>query len=134
MIGRFINADDPEILFEDQDNLLQYNLYTYCFNNPVNMSDPDGKAARAASRLLIYGGLSMGGVLGVAFVVVGVVVTAYTVYRVAKKVKQKISYYKEHTSTKNGKKRNKHENGNARRQRDQGGEKKKQKPGWYRPR
>lgn len=51
-----------------------------------------------------------------------------------KKVKQKISYYKEHTSTKNGKKRNKHENGNARRQRDQGGEKKKQKPGWYRPR
>lgn len=41
-----------------------------------------------------------------------------------------ITNYKEHTTTKNGKKRNKHEAGNARRQRDQGGEKKKQKPGW----
>ena len=43
--GRFINGDDSEILFEDQDNILQYNLFAYCFNNPVNMHDPDGYAA-----------------------------------------------------------------------------------------
>ena len=41
-----------------------------------------------------------------------------------------ITSYREHTTTKNGKKRNKHEEGNARRKRDQGGEKKKQKPEW----
>ena len=43
--GRFINADDSDILLEDQDNVLQYNLFTYCLNNPVNMHDPDGYAA-----------------------------------------------------------------------------------------
>ncbi|WP_242875667.1 RHS repeat-associated core domain-containing protein [Anaerobium acetethylicum] len=33
--GRFVNADDIEMLFEEQDNLLQYNLFAYCLNNPV---------------------------------------------------------------------------------------------------
>ena len=41
-LGRFVNADDSETLFEDQDDLQQYNLFTYCFNNPINMYDPDG--------------------------------------------------------------------------------------------
>jgi len=59
-IGRWINADDPEILLEDQDNLLQYNLFAYCFNNPVNMYDPDGYAAAN-----IIGGI-VGGVTGAA--------------------------------------------------------------------
>ena len=43
-VCRWINADDSEILLEDQDNLLQYNLFAYCFNNPVNMFDPTGEA------------------------------------------------------------------------------------------
>jgi RHS repeat-associated protein len=43
-IGRFINADTEEILFEDQDSLLQYNLFAYCFNNPVNMVDHSGES------------------------------------------------------------------------------------------
>ena len=30
---------DYEILFEDQDNILENNLYTYCFNNPTNYED-----------------------------------------------------------------------------------------------
>ena len=43
-IGRFISADTPELLLEDQRNLLQYNLYTYCWNNLVNMTDTTGES------------------------------------------------------------------------------------------
>ena len=43
-MGRFINADASEILLEEQGNLLQYNLYTYCWNNPVNMLDTTGES------------------------------------------------------------------------------------------
>ena len=42
-IGRFINADDPELLIEDSESLLQYNLYAFCWNNPVNYSDFNGE-------------------------------------------------------------------------------------------
>ena len=41
-IGRWINADVPETLTEDFENFAQYNLFAYCFNNPVNMSDETG--------------------------------------------------------------------------------------------
>ena len=41
-IGRFINADIPEILAADLENFVQYNFFAYCFNNPVNMSDETG--------------------------------------------------------------------------------------------
>ena len=41
-IGRFINADDVNVLETEYENFLQYNLYVYCFNNPVNMFDDIG--------------------------------------------------------------------------------------------
>ena len=41
-IGRWINADIPETLTADFENFAQYNLFAYCFNNPVNMSDETG--------------------------------------------------------------------------------------------
>ena len=41
-IGRWINADIPETLPADFENFAQYNLFAYCFNNPVNMSDETG--------------------------------------------------------------------------------------------
>jgi hypothetical protein len=56
--GRFINADDEFILFEEQGSVLQYNLYAYCLNNPVNMADPSGHVAAN-----IVGGI-IGGVSG----------------------------------------------------------------------
>lgn len=43
--GRFLNADDCDFLLEDDNDILDYNLYAYCGNNPVNMSDPDGEIA-----------------------------------------------------------------------------------------
>ena len=41
-ICRWINADIPETLTADFENFTQYNLFAYCFNNPVNMSDETG--------------------------------------------------------------------------------------------
>ena len=38
-IGRFINADG----LIDQSSVLGYNLFAYCHNNPVNMSDTTGQ-------------------------------------------------------------------------------------------
>lgn len=40
-----MNADDTDVLDEDQDSMLEENLFTYCLNNPVNMADDDGTVA-----------------------------------------------------------------------------------------
>ena len=40
--GRWINADIPEALTANLEEFAQYNLFAYCFNNPVNMSDETG--------------------------------------------------------------------------------------------
>ena len=40
--GRFINADNFSILGLNLGNLVQYNLYTYCGNNPANYIDSYG--------------------------------------------------------------------------------------------
>ncbi len=34
-----INADSVDVLDEDQNNVLENNLFAYCLNNPVNMVD-----------------------------------------------------------------------------------------------
>ena len=41
-VCRFVSADAAETLVEDLESVLQYNLFTYCFNNPVNMIDDSG--------------------------------------------------------------------------------------------
>ncbi len=43
--GRFLNAD--EFLMENE-NIIGNNLYAYCINNPINLSDPNGNAAISA--------------------------------------------------------------------------------------
>ena len=82
-IGRWINADDAEILLEDYEAMLQYNLFAYCWNNPVNMYDPDGYWTLA----LAGGGyLATAGTLGasiiwnpVGWVILGAVVVTTVV-------------------------------------------------------
>ena len=39
--GRFLNADDIDFLGADGSSL-SYNLFAYCMNNPINMSDHSG--------------------------------------------------------------------------------------------
>ena len=40
--GRFVNGDSVGILSEEPENLIMYNFYTYCWNNPTNLVDEDG--------------------------------------------------------------------------------------------
>ncbi|KAF5055995.1 hypothetical protein DSECCO2_372010 [anaerobic digester metagenome] len=41
-IGRFINADDANILYFTMTGVINSNLFAYCVNNPVNKVDPTG--------------------------------------------------------------------------------------------
>ena len=50
-VGRFISADG-EIAGVGGD-VNGYNLYSYCFNKPVNMSDPDGNWPISLTRWMI---------------------------------------------------------------------------------
>lgn len=43
-LGRFINADDISILNEAKEFPNGLNLYSYCNNNPVNLTDENGNA------------------------------------------------------------------------------------------
>ena len=58
VICRFINADDS--ISGISGHLIGYNMFAYCFNNPINMNDEDGnwpswmkKAYNAAKRVVI---------------------------------------------------------------------------------
>ena len=59
-VGRFISPDDPSLLGANGD-LLSYNLYAYCSNNPVNYSDPSGHfLVSTAIAVGFWVGLSIG--------------------------------------------------------------------------
>ena len=64
---RFINADS--VISGTGESVQGYNLFAYCMNNPVNMSDPDGNWPSWATKL----------VAAVAVVAVVAVVAAVTV-------------------------------------------------------
>ena len=68
-VGRFLSPDLPDTLSADFENFAQYNLYTYCFNNPVNMADDLGYWPNWLTGALnvVSGALQMaaGAVLGV---------------------------------------------------------------------
>ena len=68
--GRFINCDDLDVLFDVQDSPIQYNLYAYCLNDPVNGYDENGtkKLPRWAKIAIGVGTI---GVLGVATALTG---------------------------------------------------------------
>jgi len=51
--GRFLNAD---AIMGANNDLLSYNLFCYCSNNPVNFSDPSGNAAVWADLGFKYDG------------------------------------------------------------------------------
>ena len=47
---RFINADS--VISGTGESVQGYNLFAYCFNNPVNMSDPSGNWPKWATKLV----------------------------------------------------------------------------------
>ena len=55
--GRWLNADDTDVLKVDQESLIGDNLFAYGLNNPVNNSDPSGFFAQAIPVELIEIGL-----------------------------------------------------------------------------
>ena len=50
-IGRFINVDS--MMAGVSDSLHGYNLFAYCFNNPVNLTDPSGNWPRLSTIFAI---------------------------------------------------------------------------------
>ena len=143
---RFINADSYQSTGQ---GFIGTNMFAYCNNSPILFVDHDGDDAEAvgwwASTMwwlcAADGPLPVGEIIyGAGLVVLGCVIIDSVAETTDTLIEQfpseeneasdNITSYREHTTTKNGKKRNKHEEGNARRKRDQGGEKKKQKPEW----
>ena len=55
-VGRFINADDAEVLTAEHKNFTQYNLYAYCWDNPVNLQDEEGTWPKWAKKVAIGAG------------------------------------------------------------------------------
>jgi RHS repeat-associated protein len=51
--GRFINADNLAVLDADTETPIQYNLFAYGFNNPINMSDSSGNWPKWATKVAI---------------------------------------------------------------------------------
>ena len=70
-VGRFLSPDVPDTLAIDFENFAQYNLYAYCFNNPVNMYDDMGYWPNWAKNLVKVG-------IGALAIGIGVVATVAT--------------------------------------------------------
>ncbi len=51
VVGRFINADNR--ISGVGGSILGYNMFAYCMNNPVNMSDPSGNWPKWATKLVV---------------------------------------------------------------------------------
>lgn len=105
-IGRFINADAPEMLLEDQGSLMQSNLYAYCANNPVMNVDNSGmlwgRAIIALASGAIFGGIAyaIGRTIGLkgkplaaltaGFIAIGIVIGAWKGVGVLKSINKLI--------------------------------------------
>ena len=74
--GRFINADDIDILDGGKDHLLENNIFAYCLNNPMIYSDDEGEWVHLAIGAAVgavagIAGTALNGERGVSLVVAG---------------------------------------------------------------
>ena len=65
-IGRFINADRPEIAALEGSDLTETNLFSYCNNNPVNKSDVTGMLSNWGKVAIGVGNIAAAALLTVA--------------------------------------------------------------------
>lgn len=75
--GRFINADGTAVFRNDQKSTLQFNMYSYCMNNPIIYIDNEGQMRKSnqTDQLMFFGFVlvaalvivSTGGIGGLAF-------------------------------------------------------------------
>ena len=77
-MGRFINADDTAYLGVDG-ALTSYNLFTYCKNNPVILSDPSGCFALLPFLGAVIGGAIGGTIISTVSYLVGTALTGQEV-------------------------------------------------------
>jgi RHS repeat-associated protein len=68
--GRFVNADDTDVLGVEQGSLLQYNHFAYCLNNPINRTDDSGYWSMPNWLKVTVGAVAIAG-LAVATVATG---------------------------------------------------------------
>jgi len=67
VIGRFINADDPRMLFSEAMMPMGANLFMYCYNNPVMFRDDSGYGFLSVLLVgIIIGALVGGASAGIA--------------------------------------------------------------------
>ena len=66
--GRFVNGDAYDALNQDHTNLAQYNLYVYCFDDPINYTDGNGNFAIVDDAVYLIIGLIAIGVIAITYV------------------------------------------------------------------
>ena len=83
--GRFISMDDPAELTQNMEEPLNANLYTYCYNDPVNNIDPNGLSTYSLTGVGLQAEmsqnlLSFSGDVGIEMVYVPTKDELYTYY------------------------------------------------------
>lgn len=83
--GRFISMDDPAQLTQNMEEPLNANLFTYCYNDPVNNIDPNGLSNYSFTGVGLQADmsqnlLSFGGDVGIEMVYVPTKDELYTYY------------------------------------------------------
>ena len=63
-IGRFINADNYELIGTLSQTVGQLNMYAYCGNNPIMYTDPTGELFFTSLLIGIIAGAAIGGTIG----------------------------------------------------------------------
>ena len=57
-VGRFLNADEVDVLTTEQNSFIQFNICVYCLNDPINCKDSNGYLATATIGAIVGGAIA----------------------------------------------------------------------------